>query len=174
MTAGDSTDASTEGQRVVVERVIEAPREVVWRAFTEPAHFMRWYGPRGVAMSACEIDLRVGGRHLFGLRLPDGRDYWTSGVYLEIMPPERFVSTDSMADEHGNAVTAAHYGMGGDMPIETTVTVSLEDLGDGRTGLTLSQAGWPDEDMAAGAGGGWDQAFDKLAELLAAAWGAPR
>ena len=169
MTASDSSDASAEEQGVTIERVFDAPREVVWRAFTEPEHFMRWYGPQGVAMSACEIDLQVGGRHLFGLRMPDGRDYWTSGVYLEIVPLERFVCTDSMTDEHGNAVTPSHYGMGGDTPIETTVTVSLDDLGDGRTMVTLSQAGWPDQNMAAGAGGGWNQAFDKLAELLAAA-----
>ncbi len=169
MTASDSSGASTEAQAVTIERVFDAPREVVWRAFTEPEHFMRWYGPQGVAMSACEIDLRVGGRHLFGLRMPDGRDYWTSGVYLEIVPLERFVCTDSMTDEHGNIVSPAHYGMGGDTPIETTVTVSLDDLGDGKTMVTLSQAGWPDPNMAAGAGGGWNQAFDKLAELLAAA-----
>ena len=169
MTASDSSGTSTEAQAVTIERVFDAPREVVWRAFTEPEHFMRWYGPQGVAMSACEIDLRVGGRHLFGLRMPDGRDYWTSGVYLEIVPLERFVCTDSMTDEHGNSVAPAHYGMGGDTPIETTVTVSLDDLGDGKTMVTLSQAGWPDQNMAAGAGGGWNQAFDKLAELLAAA-----
>ena len=57
--------------------------------------------------------------------------------------------------------------MPGDAPMETLLTVSLDDLGDGRTRLTLTQAGWPDEQMAAGAGGGWNQAFDKLTAALA-------
>ena len=120
-------------------------------------------------MPTCEIDFRVGGRHLFGLRSPDGRGYWTTGVYREIVPLERFVYTDSPADEEGNVVPASHYGMGEDVPLETIVTVTLEDLGGGKTRLTLRQAGWPDDSMAAGAGAGWSQAFDKLAETLATA-----
>ena len=125
---------------------------------------MRWYGPKGMTLPTCEIDFRVGGRHLFGMRSPDGQEYWTTGVYREIVPLERFVATESMADEHGNAV-----GMGDDVPLETTVTVMLEDLGGGKKKLTLRQAGWPDDSMAAGASAGWNEAFDKLAEALATA-----
>ncbi len=164
MTASDSARVGTEEQGVVIERVFDAPRELVWRAWTEPEHFMRWYGPSSMTSSACEIDFRVGGRHLFGMRSPDGQEYWSSGVYREIVPFERFVTTDSMADEHGNVV-----GMGDDVPLETTVTVTLEDLGGGKTKLTLRQAGWPDDSMAAGASGGWNEAFDKLAADLASA-----
>ena len=166
MTASSSATAAG-GQAVVIERVFDAPRDLVWRAWVEPDQFMRWYGPEGVTMFACEIDLRVGGRHLFGLRMPDGGEYWTTGVYREVSPPERFVATEIMADEHGAVVAPSHYGMPGDTPMETLLTVSLEDLGDGRTRLTLTQAGWPDEQMAAGAGGGWNQAFDKLTAALA-------
>lgn len=155
-------------QAAVVERVLDAPRELVWRAWTEPEHFMRWYGPKGFTMPTCQIDFRVGGRHLFGLRSPDGWAYWTTGVYQEIVPLERFVATDSLADEHGNIVTAAHYGMGADAPLETLITVTFEDLGGGKTKLTVRQTGWADENMAAGASGGWNQAFDKLEGVLAA------
>ena len=162
MTASDSTSVDTQKEGVLIERVFEAPRELVWRAWTEPEHFMRWYGPQGMTVPTCEIDFRVGGRHLFGMRSPDGQEYWSSGVYREIVPPERFVFTDSPADEHGNVTP-----MGEDFPLETIVTVTLEDLGDGRTRLTLTQAGWPDDGMAAGASGGWNQAFDKLAAVLA-------
>ena len=129
---------------------------------------MRWYGPAGFTMPACEIDFRVGGRHLWGLRSPDGWAYWTTGVYREIVPFERFVATDTLADEHGNVVPAAHYGMGGDAPMETLITVTFEDLG-GKTKITLRQAGWADDSMAAGAAGGWNQAFDKLSSTLATA-----
>ena len=164
MTASDSARVDTEEQGLVIERVFDAPQELVWKAWTEPEHFMRWYGPNGFSVPTCEIDFRVGGRRLIGMRSPDGQEYWTTGVYLEIVPLERFVATESMADEHGNVV-----GMGGDVPLETTVTVTLEDLGDGKTKLTLRQAGWPDDGMAAGASAGWNQAFDKLAEVLATA-----
>ena len=161
MTASDSARAGTEQQGLVIERIFDAPRELVWRAWTEPEHFMRWYGPQGMTLPSCEIDFRVGGRHLFGMRSPDGQEYWSSGVYREIVPLERFVFTDSPADEHGNVVPM------GDVPLETIVTVMLEDLGGGGTKLTLRQGGWPDDGMAAGASAGWNQAFDKLAAALA-------
>lgn len=167
MTASDSTRTGTEDRGLLVERTFDAPRELVWRAWTEPEHFRRWYGPQGFTSTTCEIDFRVGGRHLFGLRSPDGWGYWTTGVYREIVPLERFVTTDSMADEQGNVVPAAHYGMGDDVPLETVVTVTFEDLGDGKTRLTLRQDGWSDPGMAAGANAGWNQALDKLAMVLA-------
>ena len=154
-----SEDTTTAGNDIVIERVFKAPRDLVWRMWTEPEHFMRWYGPTGASAAGCEIDFRVGGRHLFGLQTPDGRTYWTTGTYLEIVPLERFVTSELMSDEHGNAVAT--------MP-ETTVTVTLEDLGDGRTRMTLRHGGWPEPGMAEGAGGGWSQAFDKLEAVLAA------
>ena len=121
MPATDSIAVGQQDEGLVVERVFDAPRELVWRAWTEPEHFMRWYGPTGFTMPACEIDFRVGGRHLWGLRSPDGWEYWTTGVYREIVRFERFVATDTLADQHGNVVSAAHYGMGGDVPMETLI-----------------------------------------------------
>ena len=164
MTAGDSKSVGTAAEELVIERVFDAPRELVWRAWTESEHFMRWYGPQGFTLPTCEIDFRVGGRHLWGMRSPDGQEMWSTGVYREIVPLERFVATDSPADEHGNAV-----GMGADAPLETLITVTLEDLGGGKTKMPLRQTGWPDADMAGHAGGGWNQAFDKLAAALATA-----
>src|SRR3990170_2814495 len=61
MAAGDSTPVGTAEEEVVIERVFHAPRELVWRGWTEPGHFMRWYGPAGVTSHACEIDLQGGG-----------------------------------------------------------------------------------------------------------------
>ena len=167
MTASDSARVGTEEQGVVIERVFDAPRELVWRAWTEPEHFMRWYRPKGFTLPTCGIDFRVGGRYVCGMRSPDGHDYWTTGVYREIVPPERFVATESLADEHGNAVPATHDGTGDHVPLETTVTVTVEDLGGGKTKLTLRQVGWADDSMAAHASAGWSEAFDKLAAAIA-------
>ena len=165
MTASDSDRAGTEADEgeIVIERVFDAPRELVWQAWTEPEHFKRWYGPEGFTLPTCEIDFRVGGRHLWGMRSPDGQEMWSTGVYREIVQLERFVVTDSFADENGDAVPMP----GGGAPLETVITVTLEDLGDGKTKMTLRHTGWPSADMASGAGGGWNQAFDKLAAALA-------
>jgi len=166
MAAGDSTPVGTAEEGVVIERVFDAPRELVWRAWTEPEHFMRWYGPAGMTSHVCEIDLQVGGRRLIGMQSPDGQEYYTTGVYREIVPLERFVATESPSDADGNAVPPSQYGMPEGMSMETIVTVTLEDLDGGRTKMTLNQTGFPSEDWAAGARGGWNQAFDKLVAVF--------
>jgi uncharacterized protein YndB with AHSA1/START domain len=159
------------GQELVIERIFDAPRELVWRAWTEPELYMRWWGPKDFTAPHCEIDFRVGGRFLGCMRGPAGsefdRDFWSTGVYREIIPFERIVSTDSFADEHGNVVPASHYGMGGDLPLEMLVTVTFEDLGGGKTRLTVRHEGLPAGEHRDGAGEGWAQSLDKLATLVA-------
>jgi uncharacterized protein YndB with AHSA1/START domain len=169
----DASNAPTtsSGQALIIERVFDAPRELVWRAWTEPEHAMRWWGPQGFTAPHCEIDLRVGGRYLFAMQSPDwndGRPIWSTGVYREIVPPERLVCTDCFADEKGNVVPATHYGMEGDFPLEMLVTVTLEDLG-GKTKMTLRHEGLPAGEHREGANAGWNSSFDKLAEELAKA-----
>lgn len=159
-----SNATATDTKVLVIERMFDAPRELVWKAWTDPEHLMRWWGPKGFTAPACHTDLRVGGKYLFCMRAPDGQDYWSTGVYTEIVPPERLVCTDSFADPQGNVVPATYYGMGADIPLETQMTVTFEDV-DGRTKMTLTQIGLPagDSDMA---GAGWNESFDKLAEVL--------
>jgi uncharacterized protein YndB with AHSA1/START domain len=167
MTASDSAPAGAEEQGVVVERVFGAPRELVWRAWTEAEHFKRWYGPNGMTGHTCEIDFRVGGRYLIGLRSPEGHDFWSTGTYREIVPLERFVATDSFSDQDGNVVSPTAFGMGDDVPMEKVNTITFEDLGDGKTRLTVHQLGWPEGMMAQGAGSNWEQGLDKLTAALA-------
>ena len=155
-----------EGGAVVVDAVLDAPRERVWRAWTECGQVRGWYGPAGMSAHLCEMDPRAGGRYLWGLRSPDGFEYYNAGVFRELVPNERLVATMCMADAAGNTVPASHYGMPEDAPSETVLSVSLADPGDGTTRLTLRQEGWGDDAMASGAGGGWTQALEKLAGLL--------
>jgi uncharacterized protein YndB with AHSA1/START domain len=165
----ERTDSTTiEKGVLVIERVFDAPRELVWKAWTDPEMAMRWWGPKGFTAPSCEIDFRVGGKTLFAMQSPEfneGQPIWSTGVYKEIVPLERIVTTDSFADENGNVVPASHYGMAGDFPLEMLVTVTFEDLG-GRTKLTLRHEGLPASDVE-GAGGGWNESFDKLAASLA-------
>jgi uncharacterized protein YndB with AHSA1/START domain len=152
-------------KELVITRYFDAPREKVWKAWTEPDRVMRWSGPKGFTSPVSKIDLRVGGAYLNCMRSPEGQDFWSTGVYREIVEPARLVYTDSFADEKGNVVPAAHYAMGGDWPLELLVTVTFEEEG-GRTKMTLRHAGIPVGKMSELCEAGWKESFDKLAEVL--------
>jgi uncharacterized protein YndB with AHSA1/START domain len=152
-------------RELTITRVFDAPRALVWKAWTDPQQLMRWWGPKDYTSPFCKIDLRVGGKYLFCMRSPEGQDYWSTGVFREIVPMERIVLTDSFADEQGNVVPASYYGMGEDFPQELQVTVILEGEGD-KTKMTLRHAGMPEGDMKEQTEAGWNESFDKLAESL--------
>jgi len=78
---------------IVITRIFDAPRRLVFEAWTRPEHLARWCGPRYLTLSVCEIDFRPGGAWRFVLRAPDGNDYGFGGEYREILPPERLVYT---------------------------------------------------------------------------------
>jgi uncharacterized protein YndB with AHSA1/START domain len=167
MAAGKNYPTEEPADRaLVIERVFDAPRELVWKAWTEPEHMMRWLGPKDFTAPHITIDLRVGGKYLHCMRGPDGNDFWSTGVYREIVPLERIVATDSFADENGNVVPATHYGMGADIPIEMLVTVTFEEIEGGKTKMTLRHVGLLEGEMKDLTGAGWNESFDKLAESL--------
>ena len=157
--------AEPGNQEIIITRIFDAPRELVWKAWTEPERMMRWWGPKGFTSPYCKTDLRVGGVYLNAMRSPEGRDYWSTGVYREIVPLERIVCTDSFADENGNVVPATHYGLRADYPLELLVTVTFEEYG-GKTRLTLRHTGFPSGEERDNARDGWNTSLDKLAESL--------
>ncbi|MBE0596836.1 MAG: SRPBCC domain-containing protein [Desulfuromonadales bacterium] len=163
-TTTDSAMEQAEGA-LFITRVFDAPREQVWKAWTDPEEAMRWWGPKGFTTPYCKIDLRVGGAYHNCMRSPEGQDFWSTGVYREIVPLERIVCTDSFADEKGNVVPATHYGMNADFPEEMLVTVTLEDH-EGKTKLTLQHAGLPPGKDLDDCRAGWNESFDKLSEEL--------
>lgn len=148
-----------------ITRIFDAPRELVWKAWTEPERIMSWWGPKDFTSPVSKIDLRVGGEYLNCMRSPDGKDFWSKGVYREIAAFERLVMTDSFADENGYTVPASYYGMSKDFPLELLITVSFEEH-DGKTELTLRHTGIPPGADGEGAEQGWNESFDKLAKYL--------
>ena len=159
-------DGKPAGRELVVTRVFDAPRELVFKAWTEPDRLKRWWGPRGYTMPVCEIDLRPGGVFFHCMRSPEGRDFWSKGVFREIVVPERIVLTDSFADAEGNVVPATHYGMSPKWPLETLMTVTFDEHA-GATTVTVRHAGIPsgeDQDVAQQ---GWSESVDRLAGYLA-------
>lgn len=159
----DRTSAVTRALEIT--RFFDAPRALVWQAWTDPQHLMRWWGPEHFTSPSCTLDLRVGGKFLFCMQAPDGQKFWSTGVYQEVVAPERIVYTDSFADEQGNAVPASYYGMGEDIPFTMTVTVTFEDIA-GKTKMTLRHEGIPAGEMSEMTAQGWNGSFDKLAESL--------
>ena len=162
---GEPEPIRTSAGSVMITRIFDAPRELVWKAWTDPEHFKRWWGPKDYTSPYCEMDLRVGGKYVNCMRSPQGKEYWGTGVFREIVPMERLVFTDCFADEQGNMVHASYYGMSEDFPLEMLVTVTFEDLG-GRTKMTLEHSGMPAGAAREGAQIGWTQSFDKLAQSL--------
>lgn len=150
---------------LVITRIFDAPCELVWKAWTEPESMKRWWGPKNFTAPVIKIDLRIGGKYLYCMRSQEGQDFWSTGMYREIVELERIVCTDSFADEKGNKVSPSHYGMSGDLPEEFLVMVTFEEH-EGKTKMTLKHVGMPAGEMSDMAKAGWNESFDKLAESL--------
>lgn len=157
------SESATAEDAVVIERIFDASVDLIWKMWTDPEHFKKWYGPTGFSVPVADMDMRVGGRRLVCMASPDGSmRMWTTGEHKEIVPHERLVYTESPADENGDPVSPSAVGMPDGHPGTTLVTVLLEDLG-GRTRMVMTHAGVP---ATSGAGTGWEQAFDKLADYV--------
>jgi uncharacterized protein YndB with AHSA1/START domain len=140
-------------REIVLTRVFDAPRNMVFDAFTKPELLKRWFGPRGWSLVVCDIDFRAGGAWRFVLRGPDGRDMGMRGVYREIEAPGRSVHTESFDDFPGESVVT---------------TVLVEERG--RTTLTATVL-YPSQEIRdavikSGMEHGAAETYDKLAELL--------
>jgi uncharacterized protein YndB with AHSA1/START domain len=151
---------------LTITRIFDAPREIVWAIWTEPEFVRRWWGAEGFTAPVARIDLRVGGKYLYCMRSTDCEDFWSTGVYKEIVPFERIVATDSFADEMGNIVPAAHYGMSGVWPDELQVTATFEEEPDGKTRFTLVHSGIPFGEPRELAEEGWNESFEKFDRIV--------
>ncbi|SYZ74495.1 conserved hypothetical protein [Candidatus Zixiibacteriota bacterium] len=167
MAVKNHTKSAVEADELVLSRTFDAPPEMVFRAWTEPDYLTRWWGPKMFTCPTAKVDLRVGGKYLICMRGPDGKDYWSTGVYREIVPKKKIVCTDSFADEKGNVVPSTHYGMSPEMPMEMLVTVAFE-AAKGKTKFTLHHAGianMSDIDRK-NMNQGWNEMLDKLENLV--------
>ena len=160
-------NSSTYQEAVVLERVFDAPIDLVWKMWTDPVSFKAWYGPAGATVPVAELDTRPGGRRRVCMAVGP-KEMWFTGQHLEVTEPTRLVYTETIADEHGNPISPESLGMPPKTPGTTEVTVVLEKA-NGGTQVTLTHAGVPAE---SGAARGWNAAFDKLAAELRAAGGA--
>lgn len=143
---------STTETTLHLTRIFKAPRERVFRAWTDPEELKKWWGPEGYGTPIATIDLRVGGSYRLGMRkLPDGDIFYLSGTYREVRPPERLVYTWRWE---------AKPELG-----ETLVTVEFQDRG-GSTEVILTHALFPDEKARQDHEKGWSSCLDRLTEAL--------
>ena len=154
-------------KELTITRDFDAPREVVWKAWTDPDMFMQWWGPRGFITPVSKIDLQVGGEYFSCMRSPEGQDFCNKGVFREIVEPERLVMTDSFADKEGNTVAPTYHGLSSNFPMEMQIVVTFEEQSD-KTKLIVKHSDVTNisetelNDMQQG----WNESLDKLAELL--------
>jgi uncharacterized protein YndB with AHSA1/START domain len=143
-------------REIVLTRVFDAPRHLVFEAFSKPELLKRWFGPRGFSLTVCEVDFRVGGGFRFVLRRPDGREMGMRGVYREIVPPERSVHMESFDDYPGESqVTAVFVEQDGKTTLTATVLYPSQEVRD-----IVIKSG-----MEHGAA----ETYDRLAEMLSSA-----
>jgi uncharacterized protein YndB with AHSA1/START domain len=156
-----------DGARAIrIERRFDAPRELVFDAWTRPELLLQWYAPHGCTILFVELDVRPGGRFHSCIHNPSFGDCWCVGVYKEIVRPERIAYTMATADSAGNVIEPAQAGHDPRWPRETLVTVTLADVR-GSTLLTLEQNVLESLAKQTGAHPSWLQMLDRLAELMA-------
>ena len=156
-----------DAERMVVTRVFNAPRELVWKAWTDPKYVMQWWGPKGFTAPVCRIDFCVGGKFLCCMRSPDGQEFWNGGEYHEIVPHEKIVSSMYFSDSEGNRVQPAHYGIEHEAIEDAHDVITFEDLGDGQTKLTFTGNETMESAIKSGQAEGWHQILDKITTVLA-------
>lgn len=150
---------------ITITRSFAAPRETVFRAWTEAKLLADWWAPKGMTTPYCKVDLRPGGLFHYCMRSAEGTEYWGKGVYREIVECERIVYVDSFADPEGNTVSPTLYGLSESHPLETLVTVAFVEHGD-HTLVTLHHALDDVFSERDATHQGWDEMLDRLADLL--------
>jgi uncharacterized protein YndB with AHSA1/START domain len=160
------TDNNGSREAVVIERIFDAPVQVIWQMWTDPEHFKAWYGPVGATIPVANMDVRIGGTRLVCMEIqsPNGpMQMWFTGEYRQVVENELLVYTESMSDENGNVSSPPDMGMAEGHTMTTEIRVEFEDVG-GRTKMVMTHTGVPSGSPGAA---GWAMAFDKLVARVA-------
>ncbi|MCE0499599.1 MAG: SRPBCC domain-containing protein [Methylacidiphilales bacterium] len=157
----------------VISRVFNAPREMVFKAWTDSKQMAQWWGPRALTVPVCELDAKTGGAFRIVMRRPDGTDYPYKGVYREIVPNERiiFIGDTSEHPAHWHELVQKNLPGGKNRPIGMLLNIVTFEEIEGKTRLTVRMrfdaAEMRDAFVKIGMNEGWSQSFDRLGELLA-------
>jgi uncharacterized protein YndB with AHSA1/START domain len=165
----EDTTQSMQKEDLVVARIIDAPIELVWKAWTDPEHVMKWWGPKYYTSPSCKIDLREGGKYVFCMRAPQeqgGQDMYTAGIFTKIVPMELLEFTQGMSDKDGNPIDPTQVGMPPDFPKAVRTVVTFKRFRGDMTELTVTEYAWIPSQMMVYSLAGLHQSMDKLIESL--------
>ncbi len=157
---------SEKKQEFIITRIFDAPRELVFKAWTEPDHVTHWWGPQGFTAPYCKADIQRGGTFLYCMQSPEGKLYWNKGVYHEIIAPEKIISSMYFADKEGNIVEPTNYGFGPEFPTEMRDVVTFKNHEENKTefkfhrniSILISKHYLIDQ--------GWNESLDRFEEHL--------
>ncbi|MES2752769.1 MAG: SRPBCC domain-containing protein [Pseudomonadota bacterium] len=165
--------ADTVSKEFVIERVFDAPRDLVWKAWTEKDRLMQWWGPKGFKMVNARLDLKPGGSFHYCMHAPDGSEMWGRWTFREIVMPERLVFINAFSDKDGGLT---RHPMAPTWPIEMLGTMTLVDQGSKTLLVNRMVALNPTDEERATFEGGFDSmkqgfggTWDRLAAYLASA-----
>lgn len=159
---------TTQRVDIVITRLIDAPVETVWQAWTDPKQVMRWWGPMNYTSSYCAIDLREGGKYVFSMKAPadqGGQEMFTSGFYKKIIPLEYLEFTQGLSDKEGNRIDPATLNMPPDFPKDIRTTLVFKQVGN-KTGLTVTEYDWKPGQMRDYSEAGMKECIDKLEKAV--------
>jgi uncharacterized protein YndB with AHSA1/START domain len=152
--AGHLKQIVESNKHLVMTRIFDAPRDLVFKAWTDPKHFSQWWGPHGFTNPVCELDVRPGGKILIHMRAPNGLEYPMYGSFVEIVEPERLIFISGVKESDGSS------------RFEVRNTLTFKDCAPGKTELTLDILVISSTEAAlgnlAGAKMGWAQTLDRL------------
>jgi uncharacterized protein YndB with AHSA1/START domain len=170
MTKNMKSASGPEQHQILITRSFAAPIEKVWDAWTNPETAVKWWGPKDWTSPEIKIDLHEGGTYLFCMRSPEGKDFWSTGTYEEIIPMIKLVFTDSFSDEKGNIMDPVKFGMDLDFPRESKVEVTFDEQDDNVTKLEIKYLPESEKVLKAMVKSqmkeGWNESLDKLASVL--------
>jgi uncharacterized protein YndB with AHSA1/START domain len=153
---------------MVLTRTFDAPRERVWRAWSDADEVMKWWGPEGFTSPMCRMDFREGGTTLVSMRSVEGWELFNTWTYRSIEPMERIEFVHGFADEHGNKVAPAEIGLPPAIPADVPHVVTLRSIDEATTELMVHEFGYRDAQIVELSRVGMEQCLDKMEVSLTA------
>jgi uncharacterized protein YndB with AHSA1/START domain len=166
----NDTSDGTETFKVVVTRILDAPVEEVWKAWSDPTYVMRWWGPAGFTSPSAKIDFRVGGVSLVCMRAPaeyGGQDMYNTWTYTRIDPPERIEFVSNFADKDGTHLGRKEMGVPSGVPHDVPHEISFKATGEDKTEMTVTEYGYTTEQARDMSRVGQEQCLDKMVAIFA-------
>jgi len=163
------TTKSSKKKALVVTRAFDAPVEQVWKAWSDSALVMRWWGPKSFTSPLARIDFREGGTSLVCMRSPEGQDFYNTWEYRKIVPMKLIEFIQNFADKDGKRADPVAYGLPPDFPQDVRSTVTFEALSENKTEMTVTEYGYTSDQQFEMSKAGLEECLDKMAAIFAKA-----